>query len=162
MSIRADNFRYMIYGIHMILLCVHALADIQSLYFFLCFTNCLFLDYWLVTLLLTFCSKHNYLRFVSGVSTSPVKEVYIAVNDTLELNCSINATIHNIHPTQLGWKHHGLILINFTCILNNNTIQLRKNHTQYDDAGVYECGLFNSAKFQSVQKIVVVVGGMLL
>ncbi|XP_020606313.1 uncharacterized protein LOC110045060 isoform X3 [Orbicella faveolata] len=92
------------------------------------------------------------------VSTSPVKEVYIAVNDTLELNCSINATIHNIHPTQLGWKHHGLILINFTCILNNNTIQLRKNHTQYDDAGVYECGLFNSAKFQSVQKIVVVVG----
>ena len=91
-----------------------------------------------------------------------MKKVYIAVNDTLELNCSINATIHNIHPTQLGWKHNTLTLVNFTCIVNNNTIQLRKNRTQYDDAGIYECGLFDSSKFQFVQKVEVLVGGMLL
>ena len=91
-----------------------------------------------------------------------MKEVYIAVNNTLELNCSVNATIHNIHLTELGWKHDGLTLINFTHIVNNNTIQLRKNYTRYDDAGVYECGLFDSSKFQSIQKITVIVGGMLL
>ena len=91
-----------------------------------------------------------------------MKKVYIAVNNTLELNCSINTTtVHNIHPTWLGWKHNSLTLVNFTHIINNNTIQLRKNHTQYDDAGVYECGLFHSSKVQSVKKIVVVVGGML-
>ena len=91
-----------------------------------------------------------------------MKEVYIAINNTLELNCSINATVHNIHPTQLRWKHKELTFINFTHIVNNNTIQLRKNYTQYDDAGVYECGSFTSSKFQSVQKILVIVGGMLL
>lgn len=101
------------------------------------------------------------MHFVAGVSSSQVKEVYIAVNNTLELNCSLNATVHNTHPTQLGWKHNSLTLVNFTHIVNNNTIQLRKNHTQYDDAGGYECGLFDSSKFQSVQKIVVLVGGML-
>lgn len=101
------------------------------------------------------------MHFVSGVSSSQLKEVYIAVNNTLELNCSINATVHNIHPTQLGWKHKALTLVNFTRIVNNSTIQLRKNHTQYDDAGVYECGLNDSSKFQSLQKIVVIVGGML-
>ena len=102
------------------------------------------------------------MHYVSGVSTSPVKEVYIALNDTLKLNCSINATIQSIHPTQLGWKHNALILLDFTHVLNGNTIQMRKNHTQYDDAGVYECGFYNSSRFQPVQKILVMVGGMLL
>jgi len=100
------------------------------------------------------------LHFVSGVSTSQVKEVYIAVNDTLKLNCSLNASIYNIHLAHVEWRHNALTPINFAYLLNNNTIQLRKNRTQYDDAGVYECGLFNSSKFQSLQKIAVVVGGM--
>lgn len=100
------------------------------------------------------------MHFVSGVSTSQVKEVYIAVNDTLKLNCSLNASIYNIHLAHVEWRHNALTPINFAYLLSNNTIQLRKNHTQYDDAGVYECGLFNSSKFQSLQKIAVVVGGM--
>jgi len=133
---------------------------------FFFYVSLAFLDYLLVVvyiyLLFTFCSECNKLYHVSGVTTSPVKEVYIALNDTLELNCSINVSSHNIHPTQLGWKHNGLILLNFTHVLNGNTIQLRKNRTQYDDAGVYECGLFNSSKFHPVQKVLVLVGGMLL
>ncbi len=89
------------------------------------------------------------------------QDVYIAVNDTLELNCSIDGTIHNIHPTQLAWKHDSEWVLNFTHIVNNNTVQLRKNHMHYEDAGVYECGLVNNSKFQSAQSFTVVVGGML-
>ena len=89
------------------------------------------------------------------------QNVYIAVNDTLELNCSINGTIYkDIHPTQLAWKHNNKWVLNFNHIVKNNTLQLRKNHTHYEDAGVYECGLFNNSKFQSAQRITVVVGGM--
>ncbi|KAL9985047.1 hypothetical protein ACROYT_G007404 [Oculina patagonica] len=86
------------------------------------------------------------------------QDVYIAVNDTLELNCSIDGTIHNIHPTQLAWKHDSEWVLNFTHIVNNNTVQLRKNHMHYEDAGVYECGLVNNSKFQSAQSFTVVVG----
>ena len=105
---------------------------------------------------------HYCLQFVSGQVKSQ-QDVYIAVNNTLELNCYISRIIDDKYPTQLAWKHDNKLTLNFTAhIVNNSTcLQLRKNNTGYEDAGVYKCGFFNNSKFQSIQSIRVLVGGML-
>ena len=92
--------------------------------------------------------------------------IYIAKNDALELNCSVNGTIQEGYLKHLAWKHNStLIQGNFTrTVINNTTLQLKKNHTQFGDAGVYVCGVFtNSSKIPNItlRHVRVIVGGMI-
>lgn len=91
------------------------------------------------------------------------QQVFVAVNEPLDIDCLIKGPNHDLHSSQLLWKHNNTWIPNASHVIDNRTVQLRIGHVHFNNSGVYGCGLFsNSSQFQNVtvQNVTVVVGGM--
>lgn len=89
--------------------------------------------------------------------------IYIAKSNALELNCTVNTTLEKTSSEHfLAWQHNNTWIPSyFTCKIDNNTLQLRKNHIQFGDAGIFVCGMFsNTSKLpiNTLHQVKVIVG----
>ena len=93
----------------------------------------------------------------------PAQIVYVAFQETLELNCSFeNVSKELVSSDHILWKHNNSRIQNFTHRVNNNTLQLRRKPVSFEDAGVYECTpILNSSQYAEYKPriVTVVVGG---
>lgn len=114
------------------------------------------------------CTWHTF-AFVSDELSFQLKDfqdvIYTANSYALELNCTVNWTLKKTTSKHfLAWKHNNTLIPScFTRTIDNSTLQLRRNHTQFADTGVYICGVFsNFSKFPIVtfHQVRVIIGGM--
>lgn len=89
--------------------------------------------------------------------------IYTANSYALELNCTVNWTLKKTTSKHfLAWKHNNTLIPScFTRTIDNSTLQLRRNHTQFADTGVYICGVFsNSSKLPIItfHQVRVIIG----
>ena len=89
------------------------------------------------------------------------EEVYLAVDEPGELNCTINEAVH-MSKQLVAWKHDGQWLFPRTRWINNRTVQLKFEVVSYEDDGIYLCGVNTTSEESNniFKNVTVHVGGM--